>query len=86
MSNVNLVFLATVLVSASPDTKVADSALAAEPYGTVLSFDFEEDEDREPDGLPGDWNRRRGPGFPSTSTAKSTNSTVISVTTVFASK
>ena len=65
MSSALLIFLATAVVSASPETDVADSGLAVEPYGTVLSFDFEQDEDREPDGLPDDWNRRRGPGFPS---------------------
>lgn len=65
MSSALLTILATALVSASPEANVAASDLAAKPYGTVLSFDFEQDEDREPDGLPDDWNRRRGPGFPS---------------------
>lgn len=65
MSNSFLAFVAATLVSASPDTDAANTGIAVQPYGTVLSFDFEPDEDREPDGLPDDWNRRRGPGYPS---------------------
>ena len=66
MSNALLILLAAAAVSASPEAASPALLLAKQqPYGTVLSFDFEPDEDREPDGLPDDWNRRRGPGFPS---------------------
>ena len=66
MSNAILILLAVAAVSASPEAAGPAHLLAnQQPYGTVLSFDFEPDEDREPDGLPDDWTRRRGPGFPS---------------------
>ena len=66
MSNALLILLAATAVSVSPDAVGPDQEQSKQqPYGTVLSFDFEADEDREPDGLPDDWNRRRGPGFPS---------------------
>lgn len=65
MSNALLILLAATAVSVSPDSVGPDQEQSRQqPYGTVLSFDFEADEDREPDGLPDDWNRRRGPGFP----------------------
>jgi hypothetical protein len=66
MSNALLTLLAAAAVSASLEAAASGQGPAnQQPYGTVLSFDFEPDEDREPDGLPDDWNRRRGPGFPS---------------------
>ncbi|MFT5325038.1 MAG: hypothetical protein ACI8P0_002904 [Planctomycetaceae bacterium] len=65
MSNALLTLLAAAAVSASPEAVTQGQGPARQqPYGTVLSFDFEPDEDREPNGLPDDWNRRRGPGFP----------------------
>lgn len=64
MSNALLTLVAASAISASPAS--SESGLKpSQPYGTVFSFDFEQDEDREPDGLPDEWNRRRGPGFPS---------------------
>lgn len=41
--------------------------LSADPFAAatdVLSFSFEEEEDRDVDGVPDEWNRRRSPGFP----------------------
>ena len=64
MRNAFLAVVTIVMVSASPDTEAINPRIAVQPYGTVLSFDFEPDENGEPDGLPDDWNRRRGPGFP----------------------
>lgn len=56
-----------IALCAASALPVADDALAqasSPAAGTVLFFNFEEDEDREPDGLPDDWTRRHGPGFP----------------------
>lgn len=63
--------IAMVAATAAPAATPSTTGGAAEPDPatgsaiTVLQFDFEEDEDREPDGLPDDWNRRRGAGYPS---------------------
>lgn len=51
--------------SAATAARAVEPAPATDSATTVLRFDFEQDEDREPDGLPDDWNRRRGAGFPS---------------------
>lgn len=80
MSTSFFTLIAMAAAAASPAAKATATAPAAtassaattvelDPAAgsaiTVLRFDFEEDEDREPDGLPDDWNRRRGAGYPS---------------------
>ncbi|NQV23083.1 MAG: hypothetical protein HQ518_01840 [Rhodopirellula sp.] len=65
MSNLLISLITITVMSATPVADTAEPNLAARPPGTVLFFDFEEDEDREPDGLPDDWTRRHGAGFPS---------------------
>lgn len=60
-----LSLIAMTAAAASPveDAQAANSQ--KELATTVLRFDFEEDEDRDVDKLPDDWNRRHGPGYPS---------------------
>ena len=60
-----LTLIAMVATAATPTGDSSTLIPAGTSAGTVLFFDFEENEDREPDGLPDDWNRRRGAGFPS---------------------
>lgn len=64
MSNSLFSLIAMLAASAAPVAEEPASHPASDPVGTVLFFNFEEDEDREPDGLPDDWNRRHGPGYP----------------------
>jgi hypothetical protein len=65
MSHSLFILIAMVAAAATPAANALKPDQVTAPTGTVLFFDFEEDEDREPDGLPDDWNRRRGAGFPS---------------------
>lgn len=56
--------LTLLLLSIVGDT---EARFDVDPFTTasdVVRFTFEEDEDLDVDGLPDDWTRRRGPGFP----------------------
>ncbi|MDA1163696.1 MAG: hypothetical protein O3B13_11395 [Planctomycetota bacterium] len=64
MSNSIFTLLALTAIGVPPDAPPVASFDSPSAAVTVLSFDFEDDEDRDVDGLPDDWNRRRGPGFP----------------------
>ena len=61
MTTSMLVFVLSALASDSQAHFDIDPFSAATD---VLKFTFDEKEDREPDGQPDDWYRRRGPGFP----------------------
>ncbi|MHC4878671.1 MAG: NEW3 domain-containing protein [Planctomycetota bacterium] len=57
-------FLLLALSTLAGDTQTLVDIDPFKAATDVLKFTFDETEDREPDGQPDDWYRRRGPGFP----------------------